>query len=462
MRRWIVIAAVLLSLIVIAGAGYYGYLTSQPEASSIIQPPPTVEVTRGDIVLSVTAPGQVVNTHQVDLSMGVGGPLAEVLVRAGDSVKQGQALARIGGRETFEAAVASAQFQVSQAQAALDALVANAPQVTAQVQLALVEAQKSLDDARHKRDAMNYPRASQSRIDQLESEYQSALQEVALAQKAFDKVSRRKIDDPLRIIALRALTAAQTRRDSALATLNFVKGKPTDQDLAEADARLAQAMAAMQLAQHTWERVKDGPDPEQLESAQYNLSNAKAALAKARSDLAKLELAAPFDGVITDVKAAPGQVVAESAPILTITDPQALEVQATVVEEDYPLVAVGQPVTLYFDALPDANLTGQVARIIPRRMSGSQPNYPIVVSLDNIADHLVEGMSADVSIVIEQRKIVLRLPRAVVRARSDGTAQVEVWTGLRIEKRTVRVGLRGDSFTEILSGLEEGEQVVAR
>jgi multidrug efflux pump subunit AcrA (membrane-fusion protein) len=54
----------------------------------------------------------------------------------------------------------------------------------------------------------------------------------------------------------------------------------------------------------------------------------------------------------------------------------------------------------------------------------------------------------------------LRLPRALVKTRSDGTAQVEVWLGDRAELRTIKVGLRGDVFVEILEGLREGEAVV--
>jgi multidrug efflux pump subunit AcrA (membrane-fusion protein) len=95
-------------------------------------------------------------------------------------------------------------------------------------------------------------------------------------------------------------------------------------------------------------------------------------------------------------------------------------------------------------------------------MSGAQANYTIVISLDNIVDHLVDGMSADASIVIAQKTGVLRLPRSVVRARSDGTAQVSVWNGLTTVKRDITVGLKGDSFTEVLTGLNEGDQVVAQ
>jgi multidrug efflux pump subunit AcrA (membrane-fusion protein) len=119
-------------------------------------------------------------------------------------------------------------------------------------------------------------------------------------------------------------------------------------------------------------------------------------------------------------------------------------------------------VDLFFDALPEANVTGHVARIVPQRTSDSQALYPIYISLDSLPDHLAAGMTTDGSIVIAKQSNALRLPRAVVRAHSDGTAQVEVWANGQVEQRNIRVGLRGDSFVEILSGLAEGDQVVAQ
>ena len=65
-------------------------------------------------------------------------------------------------------------------------------------------------------------------------------------------------------------------------------------------------------------------------------------------------------------------------------------------------------------------------------------------------------------IVVDSRRDVLRLPRALVRARSDGTATVQVWTGSRIEERQVQTGLRGDVYIEILDGLNEGDLVVGK
>ena len=148
--------------------------------------------------------------------------------------------------------------------------------------------------------------------------------------------------------------------------------------------------------------------------------------------------------------------------MIRLSNPAALEVKATVVEEDYPLAQVGQAAELFFDARPEASVQGHVTRIVPEREAGSSPVYPIYIALENVPDGLAEGMTVDASVIVALRSNVLRLPRALVRARADGTGQVKVWTGDHTEDRTVKVGLRGNQYVEIQDGLREGEQVVSK
>jgi len=462
MKRWMILPVALLVIVVVAGAGYLGFASSPKSTNNAVQAPPTVPVSRGDVTLSVTAPGSAVNTRQVGLSMGVSGQLGQVLVRPGDAVKTGQVLARMSDPASFQAVVASAQLQVAQAQKALDDLVAAAPQATAQAQLALAQADKAVADAQHARDLLDYARGLNGNADAAWAEYYLAQDDYNRVLDRFNKLLNLSPTDPARASAQTELVAAQQLLQQKKAIVDWYTSGPSSNDIAQADANLALAKAGQAVAQQKWDQVKNGPDPDLLAEDQASLSTAQTALAKAQSDLQKVELKAPFDGVVTDVTGSDGQTVSDGATVLTLTDPKALEVDATVVEQDFPLVAVGQSVTVYFDALPEATLTGKVARIVPKRLSGAQANYMIAISLDSIADHLVDGMSADASIVIDQRSGVLRLPRSVVRARSDGTAQVSVWNGVSIVKREITVGLKGDSFTEVLSGLNEGDLVVAQ
>ncbi len=192
------------------------------------------------------------------------------------------------------------------------------------------------------------------------------------------------------------------------------------------------------------------------------MTDAQNTLAAAEANLASLDVRAPFAGVVLAVNAASGQSVATGTPLMTITRFASLEVQATVVEQDYPLVSPGQPVQLFFDALPGDGVTGRVTRVVPQRNSTTQALYPIAIQLDSLPDHLAPGMTADGSIIIDQRAGVLRLPRAVAHAHADGSAQVQVWANGQATTRNIQVGLRGDSFVEVTAGLQEGELVIAQ
>ncbi len=170
---------------------------------------------------------------------------------------------------------------------------------------------------------------------------------------------------------------------------------------------------------------------------------------------------APFDGVITDVMARDGESLAPGQGLAVLVDPHALEVRATVIEEDLPLVKIGQPADLYFDALPDVTAAGKVTRIVPSRVpQEDRPLYYVFLSIERPAPGLVSGMTADAAITVAEVKDVLRLPRGILRGGSGNTAKAKVWKGGEIQERTVKFGLRGNVYVEILDGLSEGEQVV--
>jgi multidrug efflux pump subunit AcrA (membrane-fusion protein) len=181
----------------------------------------------------------------------------------------------------------------------------------------------------------------------------------------------------------------------------------------------------------------------------------------AERNLAAATLRAPFRGVVLKAMAMQGQTISPGVGVILLADPAAVEVRTTVIEEDVPLVQIGQPVELFFDAQPDAAMQGRVARIVPQRIQDEdRPLYYVYVALDAVPRGVVAGMTADASIAIAQRSDVLRLPRALVRARSDSTAQVKVWANSQEENRSVKAGLRGDVYVEVLEGLSEGERVV--
>jgi multidrug efflux pump subunit AcrA (membrane-fusion protein) len=299
------------------------------------------------------------------------------------------------------------------------------PVATTQAQLALIEAREALEEIQAQRTALDYPRATEDFINDLRRQVKLARQMVSKLDTAYKKAE----DSFAKAQALASLTTAKNELRTVESRLNWYVGKPTEEELASADSELA----------HT--------------QAQYDA---------AKAILESLEIKAPFDGVVFEASAQVGQTYQAETSLFVIGDPKALEVIANVTEEDYPLLVVGQSVEVYFDARPEVTVTGKVERIIPKRIEGDRPLYNIYISLNEIPDGLADGMTSDTAITIAKHEGVLCLPRAIVRASGGNTTTVKVWNGLEEATKEITIGLRGDTYVEVVSGLSEGEQVVTR
>jgi HlyD family secretion protein len=445
---------------------------------------------------TVTAPGQVVGTRQTTLALEVEGRLAEVRVQAGQAVRAGEVLARLErGPLASQVALARAEWEVAQAQ--LAQLEAGPPEAErAAALLALAEAEAHLRRlqagpaaaeiaaaeagvAAAQRDlARLQSLPDPDRVAQARAERDGAQAALQQAQAAYDRVKERPdigmmpqaLELQQATLALEAarsalaaanrpataaeLNAAQASLTSARAALAQLRAGPPDEELRVVEMQRTKAEADLA-------RLAAGPAAADLVQARAQFQSAEQALSQARDSLRAAALVAPFEGVVVEVRAHEGERVAAGSGLVVLMDPGAVEIEATVIEEDLPLVQAGQPVALFFDARPEAEVQGRVARIVPRRIPGDRPLYPIYVAVGDLPEGVIAGMTADASIGVAVRDDVLRLPRALVRARADGTGTVQVWTGTQAQERRVRVGLRGDAYVEILDGLQEGEQVVA-
>ena len=463
MKRWQIVIAIPVLVAFIGLIGYLGFRSGTKAESATPQPPATVTVSVCDVEKTVTAPGILVATRQVTLAMPAEGRLAELLVQAGDPVTAGQLLARLDDRQTYEEAVTAARLELLKAQQELEELPGKARKEAAQLQLDLIGDRKELDRAVRWLTYLTYPEETQ------ESVVTKARQSLQAAQKLYERAlaeynekSRLPVSHPNRQKAQEALKAATLERDRALADLNHLLNDATEEAIVRAEADVALAQAKVDEKTRRLEALSAGPAELDRARLETQVAQVQSRLSVAQTALANVEIKAPFDGVVLEVKADPGETLLKGAALFELSDPQALEVSAQVIEEDLPLVSVGQQAVLYFDAVPEAEVAGHVARIIPRRIEGDRPLYLVTLTLDRTPAGLVAGMSADVAIVLERHEAVLCLPRSLVRATADGVATVKIWTGRSIETRTVQVGLRGDTNVAILSGLKEGDQVVAK
>jgi RND family efflux transporter MFP subunit len=138
-----------------------------------------------------------------------------------------------------------------------------------------------------------------------------------------------------------------------------------------------------------------------------------------------------------------------------------LQVEMTVSEVDIPKVSVGQKATITFDAISGKTFSGSVKSILPNATTSSGVvNYTIYVKLDDIDPSLRGGMTATVDIKTQTVANALSVPSSAVKT-DNGTKYVLAADNAgNTQRRTVKIGVSDDTFTQILSGISAGTAVV--
>lgn len=244
-------------------------------------------------------------------------------------------------------------------------------------------------------------------------------------------------------------------------------------DLLRADLQSAIAekeLAASELRKNT--RLTDVVPAMDLETSQTKLKVREAAVQRARASLTEAEvqlrhtvIRAPVSGTIGSVSTYRGETVASSlaAPtFVTIVDLDRLEVQAFVDETDIAKVQVGQSVAIRVDSYPGKELRGVVQAIYPKaQLINNVVNYVVIVDIVDRAGLLIRPeMTAHVSFILERRDAVISIPRPAL-LRTGGQNQVVVQQGGQWVERPVKTGLQTRDRIEIVSGLENGDTIVA-
>jgi len=160
-----------------------------------------------------------------------------------------------------------------------------------------------------------------------------------------------------------------------------------------------------------------------------------------------------------------GATIRERQSILTIPDMREMAIKVNIHESAVQRVAVGQAVKVSIDAFPDEELTGRVIKVAVVADSANafmNPDlkvYPTTIQIDGTHDWLRPGMSAEVEILVDSLEAVVYVPVQAVTYFDDKRV-VYLPNGNNPRQREVQVGTFSDSFIEIVSGLEEGEEVL--
>jgi multidrug resistance efflux pump len=267
---------------------------------------------------TIIAEGRLEPVRYAEIAFTASGRISDILVEAGQTVKKGEELIRLG--DASDTQYAAAQLELVSAKKALTDLSNTAGTDFAQAVIDLKDAQEEYNDAVDYLDYLNNA----------------------------DKVPQTQTRNYL----------VQTWRgyEYRSKTKHF-KG-PAPQDwIIEAENDLALKKAELDATQRTYDRLKGGADAEQLAVLEARLEAAEAGVTA-------FSVIAPFDGVVADLNAKLGGSINAGEPAVTVADFSQWLVQTTdLTEIDVVNLTEGQPVTVTLDALPEENLSGEILSI---------------------------------------------------------------------------------------------------
>ncbi|MBC5647926.1 efflux RND transporter periplasmic adaptor subunit [Christensenella tenuis] len=444
-KKMIVALAVIITVVSIAS--YFGVTSA---AGSDL--PETIQreypVTRGDITAGVSGQG-VLHYGSTPQNFSEIVTIGEVLVKAGQAVKAGDKLV-MADEEKLGEAIESAQSELEktrialkQAQSAKTLGELNAQKEaasqdagSAETESQLIQASNAVDSLQQKVDALA---AQISEIDtQLASLPEGDVQAAALNDK--------------REVLTAELEAARQELENAQSSLSSLEDAKNRQDEAQAksdaiDKKIADANSGS---------LQDAVDLAQLdvEAAQKKVDQ----LQELKDDP---YLYASIDGVVLSLDAEPGAETKPESPAAVIGDPNAKTVTVPVSQSDIGKIEEGQAAEFTLDAFGDQKFTGKVQSRSLVPIKDSNPiSYNVAISVDPNDAEMLDGMSANATIVLRQQKDVLQLSNKAIFL-ADGKQYVK----MRNDDGTlrdveIRTGFSDGKVSEITGGLSEGDTVI--
>jgi HlyD family secretion protein len=449
MKRWIwIIIAVAVIAVVLVGVR----LNAARRAAQALEDMETVVAEQGSLTALVGATGTVRANQSAMLTYTASGKVGEILVDVGEVVDADEVLATLD-RSSLSTQLILAETDLLSAQRALDELHLSESQ-QAQARLALIQAQDALNTAVYNWRYFRLSDPSPTWYEQESVDRQLNLAEQRLEQSQEDYEALGD-DDPGKAAALQAVNDSRAALDLANWLVAWYEGEePGEIDHALLDANVAIAQANLEDAQRAWERVAEGPHPDDIAAAEARVAAAEATLAMAR-------VSAPFTGTITSTETSEGDLVNPGSLAFTLTDFSHLYVDVSISEIDINRVQEGQEVTLSFDAIPNQTYGGSISAVgLVGTVTQGVVNFKVTIELVDADEAVKPGMTAAVSIVVQRVDDALLVPNRAVRV-VDGQRVVYILVDGEPEIATIELGASSDMYSEVIGGdLRVGDVII--
>lgn len=404
-------------------------------------------VERGGVRLAVSALGSIEADAVAQLSMLSAGRVSEVRVQIGDYVLRDDILLILDNtpqRISYEQAL----LELERAELLLEDLMEPDETAIRIAEAAVESARGALASASSV--------VSQADINAAELSYDQALAAAESLRIERDRVGGQTGGDSLEYQAANARYGeAQFAAEIARLQLQSLRSAGGPQQNA--------AFQRLQQAQIELDRVRAGPTELEKAAAATAVRQAEARVEAAAVAYDRTILRAPFDGIVSSLTAEVGALVGPGLDIAELTDVSPIGLTVLVDEIDIRLVEIGLPVLVELDAIPDVQFSATVADIGPLGIdTGGIVSYPVNISLTVEDPRVRVGMTAEATIIADQREDVLVVPNQYIRI--DRTTQTAFVNVLRddnsIDEVPIELGLQGQNVSEVEQGLVEGDLIV--
>lgn len=216
---------------------------------------------------------------------------------------------------------------------------------------------------------------------------------------------------------------------------------------------LEKARREFELAQ-----IGSGLKRDEIIASSKGLTQAEVNVKIARMELEKTRITAPFSGIITQIKVAPGETIEAGRELFTLVNVSQVKIEAKVLETEVGKIKEGREADVRFSAYPGRVFKGKVTAISPL-VSPTDKTCSVFINLDNPAEEIKPGMHAEVEIVSEIFPKRLLVPQEAVLVRGGRPLVFVVENGLA-KWRYIQIGQENEQFVEVLDGVKEGEPVI--
>ncbi|MDL2236899.1 efflux RND transporter periplasmic adaptor subunit [Christensenellaceae bacterium OttesenSCG-928-K19] len=432
-------------------------------------------VSRGDITAGIGGAGSLsIDGEGHNFSAPV--QLEELYIKQGDSVKKGDKLAKASEKalqdklNELNTLLEKAQINLADAQnnkkkGAVDMIQTQAPgdAGNAEYQSQRAAEQASANELQQQIDSITALIAGlDSQTAELETQIAGINAQIASLAEG----------DP----TLAGLQAQLTTLSTELDTLKAEREKAASQ-LAEAQISLASANAAMQaldaarneaVAQSQREANKQNQTnslamsgyDNAIRLAEIEVEDIERQIESVKAIQNELYLYAKQDGIVLEVGYTEGSETTLDKDVVSIGKEESLYAQLQVSQADIGNIEEGQAVELNFDAYPERTFTGTVVKKNPLPVKDSNPvSYLVEVSLDPEDADLLSGMTCSGQFIIKQVKDVLQLSNKAIRMGENGQVVLLKDDEGNLYEQPVETGFSDGKFSEIVSGLNEGDIV---